>query len=107
MAWLVSLLTYLGGQLVEFLSGTAVRRYVIMTVAAATMMTLFSAIRASFDYLSSQIVFVMPTEVYTALSQFAPSNLSTCVSLVISAWVLEWASGFKKYFLSTIVRYTS
>jgi len=79
---------------VSFLALYITKRVAIVLVAIAAIIAMTASFIAAIEALLVGIAVATPAEISIAASWFIPSNATTCLSIILSAylarWVYEW-----------------
>jgi len=67
------------------------KRIAFVAAAIVVLIALTSGLFLALEALTSGLVYVLPSSLTGSVGLFAPSNLSVCVSIVVSAHMLRYA----------------
>lgn len=91
LPWLAGLVAGLFSSLFTFFASFVTKRLAITAAAVVLITTLTAGLFAALEALVATLTLVMPTEVSQVGGLVTPSNLTTCISIMVSARLLRYA----------------
>jgi len=90
IAWLGSLLGGIVVQVVTFFAAVLTKRLAIIAAALVIIVALTAGLFTALEALVAALSLAMPTEVSAAAGLVTPSNLTLCISTIVSATMLRY-----------------
>lgn len=90
VSWLAGVIGTAFAGLFAWLLTFMTKRLAIVVLAVGVLLTLTASLFVALESLLSGLVYILPASLTQSVGLFAPSNLSLCVSIVVSAHMLRY-----------------
>lgn len=91
LPWLAGILGSLFTGIVGFFVQFFTKRLAIVVAGVAIIVTLTAGLFTALEGLLSGLTYIVPTEISAGAALVTPSNLTACISIIISAKMLRYA----------------
>ena len=89
--WLAGILGGIASALIGFFSKFVTARLAVVAAGVVIIVSLTAGLFAALEGLLAGLTYVMPSEIAEGVALVTPGNLTTCLSIIITAHMLRYA----------------